>query len=484
MLIRQTLSYLPAQLFGPLIQFATAIILTHLLDASEYGLTMLIFANQELIYVACLAWWPIYMLRYAGSMTSEADRQRFADTERGAVLVTALLQLVATGLSIAIVAPHASVSLMAGAFVFTLSRSYLNFLGERARNLEAVPAYTIVQVGAPLAGLVLTIGLAKEVNLHPNLVLLAFGGMQGLVALFVAWRLGIMGGKVAFDRQLLRDAFAFGIPVVISNVLGWITLNGIRFVIQAIAGIAALGLFSVGWGLASRLATVAAMLVTAAAYPLAVKAMEAGDPDAARKQLSDNSALLLALIAPATFGIIAINEPLTNLLIATEFRETTIAILPWALAGAAIRSLRMHGWDQMYLLFRALRPMLVLGSAEVAVTLAGTLVGALLGGVLGAVIGNTIATAIVAVADYTFLSRRLGLKAPFWLFIRILAASGIMFFAVRMLPRLGFPIQAEWLHLAGAVFWGGLVYALVLPLLLFDKIRPLVASLRQRFARA
>ena len=478
MLIRQTLAYLPAQLLGPLAQFAAAIILTHLLDTSEYGLTMLIFANQELIYLACLAWWPIYMLRYSGTLTGEEERARLARTERGALLATAVLQLLATGLSIVLVAPQASASLVVGAFLFTLSRSYLNFLGERTRKDEAILAYTLVQVGAPLAGLALTVAVARTVDLHPNLVLLCFGAMQTFAGVLVAWRLRLLAGGMALDRAILGDAFAFGIPVVISSILGWGTLNGIRFILQGTLGIAALGLFSVGWGIANRLATVAAMLVTAAAYPLAVKAMEAGDADAARQQLSSNSALLLAVIAPATFGIIAIAEPLTRLMVAPEFQETTIAILPWALAGAAIRNLRMHGWDQMYLLFRALRPMLVLGSSEVLVTLVCTFIGVMMGGILGAVIGSTVAASMVALVDYLYLRTRLGLRAPLWQFLRILAAAATMFMAVRALPALGFPVRAATFDIVVAIGVGGLVYAVALPLFLPEIARKAFAMLR------
>ena len=63
MLIRQTIAYLPAQLIGPLSQFAMAIVLTHWLGAAEYGLTMLIFASQELTFRVSLAWWTSYMMR-------------------------------------------------------------------------------------------------------------------------------------------------------------------------------------------------------------------------------------------------------------------------------------------------------------------------------------------------------------------------------------------------------------------------------------
>ena len=263
---------------------------------------------------------------------------------------------------------------------------------------------------------------------------------------------------------------------------GWLASNGIRFIVQGMLGAVALGLVSVGWGLATRLSAVAAMVVTAAAYPLAVRAMEAGDTEGARRQLSNNSALLLAIIAPATFGVIAINEPLTHLLIAPEYQATTIAILPWALVGAAVRNLRMHGWDQMYLLFEAPRPMLVLEISEAAITLVGAFIGILMNGVLGAVIGTTLAAILVAIGDFTFLRTRYGLHAPIWQFLRIMLASAAMYGTITMLPTFGVLIRPLWSSIGVAIVFGMIVYALAAIVLFPEFVRQAIGFVRSRRA--
>jgi 1,4-alpha-glucan branching enzyme len=91
----------------------------------------------------------------------------------------------------------------------------------------------------------------------------------------------------------------------------------------------------VGWGLATRLSGVAAMLVAAAAYPLAVKQMEAGDVAGARGQLAANSSLLLLLLAPAGLAFWALAPLLVPRLVAAEYQAATLQILPWALLGDA-----------------------------------------------------------------------------------------------------------------------------------------------------
>jgi O-antigen/teichoic acid export membrane protein len=222
------------------------------------------------------------------------------------------------------------------------------------------------------------------------------------------------------------------------------------------------------------------MMVTAAAYPLAVRAMEAGDAEGAKRQLSDNSLLLVILIAPATLGVIAISEPLVRLLIAAEYHAATIMILPWALVGAAIRNVRMHGWDQLYLLMEAPRPMLALEMIEAALTMVAAILGVLLGGLAGAVIGTTLAAAIIALGDAVYLTRRHGFAIPLGRCVRVLLAAAAMSGALALLPRLGLPVAPRWDSVIAAILLGMLAYAPVLAMLFPRETRDLVRAFRAR----
>jgi O-antigen/teichoic acid export membrane protein len=461
-LIRQTLAYLPAQILSPLTQFVTAIVLTHYLRPADYGLTMLIFASQELIYQAALSWWASYYLRYAGSFTEEAGQEALRRTEATVLLLSTVFQLLATIVLVWFVAPEMSGMLIAGACLYVVTRSTLGYLSEKARRTGDIAAYSVLQIGGPLGGLLLTLAMMAIFPVAPGRVLVDFALAHALACGVLAWRLGIVVRPGQMDRPIMRAALNFGTPILVSNIFGWFAAHGIRFVVQYGASPTALGLFSVGWGLAIRITAVAAMVVAAAAYPLAVKAMERGDPQGARDQISANSALLLGLIAPSTAGIIAISDPFVTLLVAEEYRAATLAILPWALVGSAIRNLRMHGWDQMYLLFEAPRAMVLLESIEALITVIGAYIGLLLAGLVGAVMGAAIAALIIAAADYAYLNRRFGLHAPISFYLRILLATGLMYLALRALPHAGFPFSATWFSIATAVAIGAVAYALLI----------------------
>jgi O-antigen/teichoic acid export membrane protein len=433
-LIRHTLAYLPAQLLSPLAQLATAIVLTHALGAADYGLTMLVFASQELVFLVCLSWWTTFFLRYGGRFAGD-DATQLAGTESAILLVSSVAQVLVTLLVIVLTEPGVPWPFYVGACLFTVTRSHLGLLSERARREAAIGAYTAVQIGGPLGGLALTLGLMWAARTAqggggaataPAHVLLVFALAQALVGGMVAHRLGLLVRPRALQRGVLRQALAFGAPVVLSNLLSWLGGNGIRFVVHHGAGAVALGWLSVGWGLATRLAGVAAMVVTAAAYPLAVKAMEAGDAAGARRQIADNAVLLLALLALATVAGTLLGRPFVELLVAQQYHATTLAILPWALLGAAVRNLRMHGWDPLYLLCERPRAMVVLDAIEAAATLAAAALGLWWGGVEGAVAGTALAAVVLAAGDAWYLQRHFGLQLHAWASLRVLLAATLL----------------------------------------------------------
>ena len=163
-------------------------------------------------------------------------------------------------------------------------------------------------------------------------------------------------------------ALRYGIPLIVGGALGWVGLNASRFIVNEMSGVAAAGLFAVGYGLGQRAAAVAAMLVTAAAFPLAVKSMEQEGSQAGMRQLADNSALLVAILAPSLAGIFMLRTEIVHLLIAAPFQAVTLAVLPLSTLAGAIRNLRAHFGDQVFLLQNRTRWMMAVAAIDAATT--------------------------------------------------------------------------------------------------------------------
>ena len=76
------------------------------------------------------------------------------------------------------------------------------------------------------------------------------------------------------------------------------------------------------------------------------------------RQLADNSALLVAILAPSLAGIFMLRTEIVHLLIALPFQQVTLSILPLATLAGAIRNLRAHFGDQVFLLHNRTRWMM------------------------------------------------------------------------------------------------------------------------------
>ena len=206
----------------------------------------------------------------------------------------------------------------------------------------------------------------------------------------------------------------------------WLAQNGIRVVVEHGAGASALGLIAVGWGLGQRLAATLAMLVIAASFPLAVQSLHDGSRDAAYRQIAQAGIMLMGLTVPAAVGLCFLAEPLTALFVAAPFRATTIAVLPFAAAAGAIRNIRMHVADPIFLLVERPRINMGLNIVDAAIMVVGCALGLRLGGLVGTVAGALAATCLTSAGGVALAGRVAGFAFPWAAGLRIGAASAIM----------------------------------------------------------
>jgi O-antigen/teichoic acid export membrane protein len=306
-------------------------------------------------------------------------------------------------------------------------------------------------------------------------VLAGFALAQTLV-LPVLWRMLGLGTAFGLDRGILAIAFRYGAPLLGAAVVAWLSVNGLRVIVDKFEGAAAVGLVSVGWSLGQRATSVAAMLVTAAAYPLAVSRAVTHSRGAALKQLSQSGALLMAAIAPVAVGMLIVNRTAVDLVIGKEFQSLTVAILPIAVISGAIRNLRLHYADQTFLLCERTELTLMVCALEALLTLPLCVLGLIEFGLVGACAGCLAGHVLAAVFTFIVAMGRLGLPFPLAHFRKIGLATILMAVMLGVAPW-----PATRLGLAVEVLCGGLFYAAMLALLYWRDLRTLFVS---RLARA
>jgi O-antigen/teichoic acid export membrane protein len=461
MLLRHTLLYLPAQFVGPLFQLLAMIVWTHVVDEHTLGTITLITATHELLQIGFLAWWSQYALRFLGRYQEANDAPRFYRTENAVLLASIALQSAAVvGILLLVIAPGAGTGLMLAAVAYVITRSLNLYIGERARAQQQIWVYTIQQILGPSAGFVVGLILIKLLGQSPEWPLAGYTIAQLIAALIVLPRMRCGRSLWPIDREIIAHALRYGIPLIIGGALGWIGLNASRFIVNEMSGVAAAGLFAVGYGLGQRAAAVAAMLVTAAAFPLAVKSMEQGGSQAGMGQLAANSALLVAVLAPSLAGIFMLRTEIVHLLIAAPFQQVTLAILPLSTLAGAIRNLRAHFGDQVFLLHNRTRWMMAIAAIDAVMTVVLSVLFLPRWGLAG-VAGATVAAAFAAATvSFTIGFSRFDLRLPVAHLVRIVLATIAMSALLRI-----FPEARSITVLAGHVAAGAAIYFAALALL-------------------
>ena len=467
MLLRHTLLYLPAQILAPMAQFVAAVVWTHWLSPEAYGVLTFLMAAQDVVFVICLSWWSSFCLRYFAGF----GRDELNDYQRGEA--TVLIMTVAFG-AIASLALLAYLNLLHDsalavvATVFMTSRSMNIHFAERSRAQERILDYTVAQTAGPVFGFALSLLAVHFFNTAPVTMLAGFAIAQCAAAMWLCWRLNVDLSFRRPDATMIRRALAYGLPTVVGGILGWVSLNAVRFVAQQMGGDAAMGLLAVGWSLGQRLAGVTAMLVTAAAFPLAVRRLATHSKAEAMRQFGAGGTLLFALVTPAAAGLWLISPLLVDMIVAEPFRQMTLAILPAAILTGAIRNVRVHYADQSFLLFEHTEYSIAVNALEAVTVIVLSISGYRWHGLPGAVEGCLAATTLVALCAFAFARWRFALPLRLIDWGRIALGTAIMCVAVRAVQGVGGP---EWMRLIVQIATGALTYGLALATLFFRQTR-------------
>jgi O-antigen/teichoic acid export membrane protein len=450
-LLRNTLLYMPAQLAAPLLQFVVTVVWTHLFDPAVYGVVAFVVAAQELAGGVGLAWWSVYLLRFRQHYP---DAARFAAMDARVVAAGAASQIVFALPALALVGVAPSLGLLLATAAYLASRAVLNHYGEVARSHHRIGVYTLAQLSSPAlgSGLSIVAAIALKADAATALAAMALGQTAGVVAVSISLRRPFRFGR--FDAAIFREARRFALPLIFSGLFAWVATNGVRVLVGAGAGVAGVGLFSVGWGLGQRLAAMLASLCAVASFPLAVDRLEAGDREGALRQVSLNGAMMFGLMAPAAVGVALLAGPFVRLAVAQQFRAETIVILPLAVIAGAARALRVHTGDQTALLVQRTRSMTAFNFIDAVAALAGGAIGVHSGGIVGAAIGCMAGTLVGSAAAMIFVVARLGLRLPIAALAGVLVASAIMGAALRLVAT---PVGAA--ALAAEILVGVVIYA-------------------------
>ena len=478
MLLRQTLLYLPAQVIGPVFQFVSILVWTHFLSPASLGVFALVMAAQELAFTATLFWFSLYTMRYHDATGAPAGRRRFLDTEL-AVLASSAVASVVLVLALAGVVETAwTAPVVLASLAHIVTRGVVAHLTDRARAEHDALTYTALQIIWPVLGLAFSALLAIVLGGSVAAILWGYTLAQMLAIAVAALRLEFGRNPFALDRDMVRAALRYGLPLLGGGVFIWLAINGLRFIVEQQSGAAAVGLITVGWMLGYRAMSFAAMLVTAGAFPLAMRRARERGIEAGQQQLERNGVLLLAALLPAAAGLWLVADPMVRLTVAEPFQAMTMSILPMSILAGVLRVYRIHFAEQIFLLSEQTFIPFCNDVFDAVASLTGVAIGLALGGLSGSITGAA-AGALASLLVTSAIAWRMHRYAvPPLDVAKLSVATVIMSVAVASLPSL--PDLASIMF---SVAVGTLVYAAVLAALYPDARRGTLEVVRNAARR-
>jgi O-antigen/teichoic acid export membrane protein len=151
-----------------------------------------------------------------------------------------------------------------------------------------------------------------------------------------------------FNRDLALQIFRFGVPLAISMTLTGLISSVTRLLVETLDSREALGLYTVAFVLVQNSLTVLAAGISSTGYQLTVRAVEGGDVAGERRQLLNNGALLLSVLAPACVGMILTAQDIGANLVGAEFRDAVTTLTPWLAAASFFACLRAFFFDYSF----------------------------------------------------------------------------------------------------------------------------------------
>jgi O-antigen/teichoic acid export membrane protein len=149
----------------------------------------------------------------------------------------------------------------------------------------------------------------------------------------------------------IRRLLSFTSPLVGVDILVSLLQLSDRFLLGALGGSEALGIYSVSYNLVDRPTTLLCTAITTATYPMAVQALQHGRV-AGKLQMGRNGAALLALAIPACAGLWLTKESFVQIMVGPDFRAGAASLIPIMCLSALARGFSTHFIDHAFHLAR------------------------------------------------------------------------------------------------------------------------------------
>ncbi|GHD21885.1 lipopolysaccharide biosynthesis protein [Tianweitania populi] len=324
MLLRSTLIYGPAILLTRISALLLLVVVTRLIDQDEYGLLTLVVTVGEMTDLAVTNWLRIALLRLGGTV----DVSRGSLALAGKVLLgsTALALVIAVAGSVIVVPerwPEFALAVCAYLIAGSIARLALTVLQMQQRHsayslLECLRA--ILQLALPILAILLLPNSFLVVSLGSSAGML----IAGLIAGIVAARRVVVGPAKFTGRELV----SLGLPLVVMALVGFGLNSAERLFLNAYHDAGAVALFAAAYVLARQPIDMVGNAINVGAFPQVMNRFDEEGPAGSAALLTQLMALMLQLCLPVAALLVALNGPITELMLPASYHGRVGLLFP------------------------------------------------------------------------------------------------------------------------------------------------------------
>lgn len=453
---RTLFAYLPVNLANILVSFGLIVVLTRLLGSEEFGRYAIAMITLQFVHMGAFTWLEAAMARFQARAEKDGD---IADHLRtlytlGAVLAVALISLF---LAIIFVLPinPALKTVLAFAIGSAGLQVIFNLGMEAHRASHRIVRYSLTY--SVQTTLSFSIGIAL-VLFTPLRESGPFLGIAMGLALAMLIDLPFMlrrhkGGQFQMDRA--KRYAAYGLPLCVSLLLGYMLNTSDVYVIAAFMGEASAGQYNAGYNLANRTLEILFVWISMAMTPAAVTAFEKNGSEASQEVMRNYGASLLWLAMPAAVGIALVSKD-AGFILGESVRAEAVTVMPFIAVAGLINGLLTYYVQRAFMLSGQTRTIVWTMVPAVIVNLGLTILLVPQFGLMGAVAATIVGYALAFFIAVWAARRHYPLPLPFMATAKIGVSCAVMALCVLALPLRGFEPGFVTLMIKATV--GGLAY--------------------------
>lgn len=445
--------------FNAVLNLLLALVLARVLPAAEYGALSVYLAVGMFVAVLAFDWLRLSILRFHTPLTREEDPAIRATLDIGFLLMVPLYILAVIAVMKGF-RPEVTLAVGLAIGIYYSGSAAGEYLAVVARTLNKNRAYAF-QI------------LIRQALTFLVAVPLAFWSGQAWIALvglaMAAWPASLYGALATrdplakwrlFDLGKVRFFAHYGVPLIMAEALFQAIAVINRLWLAGTEGYAAVGAYALSFELSFKIAAVTASIGEIVLFPRLVarhEALRRSHPESHEEAVADgmsrNVAIMMLALAPVIVGFLIVGRPFAALAVAADLRDPFIALMPYAVAGAACYTILTYVLRPAFQIQVETWPFIVAATA-------GVLVDVAILALEPKVEAHTVAkahllgmTAAMLILLIRILSERL-LRMPWLDLAKIAVATGAMAIAALSCHVLPSPI----LEMAAAVLLGGATY--------------------------